>query len=422
MQNQPYTLMAKPAGPLCNLDCKYCYYLEKEQLFPSRSPMHMSELVLERYIKDYIKQQYSLGLRQIGFNWQGGEPTISGIAFYKRAVELQQKHCPKGAKITNAFQTNGILIEENWARFFKEHDFLVGLSIDGPKELHDANRPDKAGRPTFDKVMRAAQILQEHGVATNALVTVNRANAKKPLQVYRFLKASGFRFLQFIPIVERTLDGSSLASAPQLDEDGIAPFVTDWSVLPRDYGQFLKAVFDEWLASDVGKISVQLFDVQLEQTLGLPAGLCWFAPTCGNALALEHNGDLYACDHYVYPQYKLGNICETPMGDLVSSESQLAFGQDKQASLPQDCLNCDIRAACNGGCPKHRFLKAKSGDKPLNYYCRSTQIFYRHAKPYLEFIAQIYQSGVPVSQIGPILQQNLVQLRNEASKSRTKNK
>lgn len=415
----PFHVMAKPNGPLCNLDCKYCYYLEKEALFPDTSQFRMPEDVLRRFIREYIASQDVFGMNEIMFSWQGGEPTLAGLDYFRHIVELQKNYCPKGKRIINALQTNGILIDEQWADFLKEHDFLVGLSIDGPAELHDTYRVNKAGRPSFDKVMAAAQLLLERGVKLNALTTVNRTNSQKPREVYRFLKSAGFEFIQFIPIVERSVDGEHLAGAPQQDEEGIDAHVTPWSVLPRDYGRFLCSVFDEWVKEDVGRISVQLFDVQLGLLLGQPAALCWFAETCGWGLAMEHNGNLYSCDHYVYPQYLLGNILQKPLTELAYSKEQQTFGADKHTTLPQDCLSCKLRYLCQGGCPKHRILKPRSGSGGLNYYCRSFKMFYEHAAPYLHFIADQYRRGLSDPEINQVLRQNHTKIKLQASGTRS---
>jgi len=387
--------MTKPNGPRCNLDCACCYYLEKERLYPETKKFRMPDAVLETYVRDYIAAQVATGAPEIWFSWQGGEPTMLGVDFFRHAVALQDKYRPEGPPVRNALQTNGTLLDEEWARFLKEHDFLVGLSIDGPRELHDRYRVDRAERPTFDAVMAAVDLLRGHEVAFNALTVVHRQNARKPREVYRFLKGIGVEYMQFIPIVERMAGDGALAGAPQIDAEGAAYRVTPWSVLPKDYGTFLTRVFDEWIKADVGRIFVQFFDTQVGLWAGAPAGLCWFAETCGQGLAMEHNGDLYACDHYVYPAYRLGNILETPMATLAASPAQQKFGDDKRDSLPGYCRVCEYRFACNGGCPKHRFLTTPDGESGLNYFCESYKRFFGHAAPFLRTMADLLRRGRP---------------------------
>jgi serine-type anaerobic sulfatase-maturating enzyme len=376
--------MAKPVGPICNLDCKYCFYLEKERLYPHASQWVMPEDVLESFVRQYIEANPS---RSVQFAWQGGEPTLLGVDYFRKIVALQARYA-NGKQIQNAFQTNGILIDDEWARFFKDSGFLVGISIDGPRELHDAYRVNKGGQPTFDGVMRAIETCARHGVEFNTLTTVHRANADFPLEVYRFLRAHGSGYMQFIPIVERisarpTSDGLSLVSPDFADSARVAP----WSVEPAQFGRFLCAIFDEWVRHDVGRYFVQLFDVSLEMWCGLEASLCVFRPTCGSALALEHGGDLYSCDHYVYPENKLGNIMDAPMAALVRSAQQQAFGDAKETSLPRYCRECDVRFACNGECPKHRFAVTPDGEPGLNYFCAGYKKFFRHIDEPMRFMA-----------------------------------
>jgi uncharacterized protein len=392
LSSQPFQVMAKPNGPRCNLDCTYCYYLEKERLYPDERKFRMPDNVLETYVRDYIAAQTATAAAEIWFSWQGGEPTLIGLEFFRRAVALQQRYAPAGKLVRNALQTNGTLLNQEWAAFLKAHDFLVGLSIDGPRELHDRYRVDRAGRPSFDQVMAAVELLTTHGVEFNALTVVNRLNSRKPREVYRFLKEIGVEFMQFIPIVERIVGDGTLAGAPQQITPAEAK-VTPWSVLPRDYGTFLSRVFDEWIRNDVGRIFVQFFDVQVGLWAGAPSSLCWFAETCGQGLALEHNGDLYACDHYVYPEYLLGNITHTPMDVLAASPTQEKFGVDKRDSLPRQCRVCEYRFACNGGCPKHRFLETADGEPGLNYFCESYQRFFAHAGPQLRTMAALLHRG-----------------------------
>ena len=353
---RPFQVMAKPIGPACNLNCTYCYYLEKNKLYPDTSSALIRDDLLEIYVRDYIASQVNLNAPEIVFSWQGGEPTLCGLDFFKRVLELQKLYSPKDRVITNALQTNGTLLTRDWCAFFKKNNFLIGLSIDGPQRLHDYYRLDGQKKGSYDKVARAVELLREEEVDFNVLTVINNKNVREPSVVYRFLKEIGAQYIQFIPIVERTTDGVNLSEAPQSRNSARINKVTPWSVGPEDYGNFLCKVFDEWVAEDIGKIFIQFFDVQLELWAGRPSSLCLFSETCGQGLILERNGDLYSCDHYVYPEYLLGNIMQTPLEDLASSPFQLKFGQEKKDSLPQQCRNCDYLFACHGGCPKHRFL------------------------------------------------------------------
>jgi uncharacterized protein len=379
-----FHVMAKPVGPICNLDCRYCFYLEKENLYGKKQDWAMPDPVLESYISQFITAQDA---PVVSFAWQGGEPTLLGVDFFRKVIAIQNKYA-NGKKIENAFQTNGVLLDDRWGEFLAENDFLIGISIDGPAELHDFYRVDKGGAPTFDRVMRGLRFLKKHQVEFNALTVVNRQNSQHPLRVYRFLKGIGCQFIQFIPIVERVAaaaspDGLVLISP----RDPHAAQVSAWSVEPRQYGVFLCTIFDEWVRRDVGKCFVQLFDVTLESWLGLEPSLCVFRPTCGGAMALEHNGDLYSCDHYVYPENKLGNILEQPLPSLVNSAQQRSFGLDKRDSLPRYCRECDVRFACNGECPKHRFISTPDGEPGLNYLCAGYKLFFHHVDPYMKFMA-----------------------------------
>lgn len=362
-----YHIIAKPIGPLCNLDCSYCFYLKKEKLYPGKHNWRMQPEVLESYVRQYIESQ---SVPEIWFTWQGGEPTLLGLDFFRRAVELQQQYA-NGKQIRNAFQTNGVLLNDEWCEFFSEHEFLVGISIDGPEDLHDHYRVDKGGGPSFAKVLRGLKFLQKHKVEFNTLTVVNKRNSQEPLAVYRFLKEIGSTVLQFIPIVERDAEDGSLA---------------EWTVDPDDYGQFLISIFDEWVKKDVGKTFVQLFEVALESWVGIPQSLCFFRETCGEALAVEHNGDVYSCDHFVEPDFRLGNLMEDPLGTLVNSDQQHEFGQAKRDALPEYCKQCEVRFACNGECPKNRFETTPDGDPGLNYLCRGYRSFYNHIDPYMKFM------------------------------------
>lgn len=396
---RPFQVMTKPNGPRCNLDCTYCYYLEKERLYPDVRKFRMGDDVLETFIRDYIASQSRLDAQDIWFSWQGGEPTLLGVDYYRKVVDLQRKYCPQGRTVRNALQTNGTLLDPEWAAFLKENGFLVGLSIDGPRDQHDRYRIDRREMSTFDRVMAALKLLRDGGVDFNVLTVVHRQNARKPREVYRFLKSIGVEFMQFIPAVERLADGKRWFGHLRGTNANTAALVTSWSVLPDAYGDFLCGVFDEWIKKDVGRIFVQFFDLQLGLWMGAPAELCWFAEACGQQMALEHNGDLYACDHYVYPEYLLGNITRTPLGALAASPEQVRFGEDKQRTLPRCCIECEFRFACNGGCPKHRFLKTPEDEVNLNYFCAAHRQFFAHAGPHLRTMANLLHQGNPASRI-----------------------
>lgn len=388
-----FHVMLKPRGPLCNLDCSYCFYLRKTELYQKGTRFAMSEEVLDAFIRQYIEAQQ---VPEVHFGWQGGEPTLMGVEFFRKAVALQQKYRKPGMRIVNSFQTNGVLLNDEWCRFFKEHDFLVGLSMDGPRNLHDAYRVDGGGKPTFDKVYRALKLLQRHGVSYNILCVVNRINADHPLRVYRFFKSEGVEFIQFIPAVEQTQEQGG---------------TTEWTVRPEQWGRFLCAVFDEWVQQDVGRIFVQQFEVALEAWLGFEPSLCVHASTCGNCLAMEHNGDLFSCDHFVRPDYYLGNIMETPMAQMVASPFQRRFGLDKRDSLPRYCRECPVLFACNGGCPKDRFATTPDGEQGLNYLCAGYRQFFTHIAPFMQVMAQLLRSGKPAWLIMEMLRPPLTSRR-----------
>ncbi len=360
-----FHIMTKPRGPICNLNCAYCYYLPKEQMYPG-SDFRMSDEVLESFTKQYIESQQ---VPEVTFGWQGGEPLLMGVEFFERAVAYQEKYRKPGVRIINTLQTNGTLIDETWAKFFHDHNFLIGLSLDGPQAMHDTYRVDKAGKPTWGRVMRGKRLMDEYEVEHNILCTVHAANADHPVETYRFFRDEAkVEFMQFIPIVRRDNETGH--------QEGLE--VRDQSVTAEQYGKFLIGVFDEWVRHDVGRLFVQIFDVALAAWSGQRPGLCVFEPTCGLGLAMEHNGDLYACDHYVEPNYLLGNIMETPMLDLVASEQQHAFGRAKLETLPQQCIDCEVRFICNGGCPKNRILVTGEGKPNLNYLCSGYKSFFRH--------------------------------------------
>lgn len=410
-----FHVMTKPAGPLCNLDCKYCFYLEKENLYDGVVEWRMPPQVLEAYVRQYIESQPGA---HVAFAWQGGEPTILGVEFFRQAVKLQQQYAG-GKTIENAIQTNGVTLDDEWGEFLAANHFLVGISIDGPRELHDCYRVDKGGKPTFDRVMQGIEILRRHRVDFNTLTTVHRANSCHPLEVYRFLKDAGSRFMQFIPIVERVADKPNadrlvLIGPKDPDPANVAP----WSVEAVQYGNFLCGIFDEWVRKDVGQYFVQAFDVALESWYGVPQSLCVFAPTCGSAMAMEHNGDLYSCDHFVYPRYRLGNILEEPITRLAALPQQHQFGADKQDTLPRYCRECSVRFACNGECPKHRFLSTPEGEPGLNYLCAGYKRFFSHIDPYMRFMAeQVRQRRAPALVMEWIAQQESARQSREQERN-----
>lgn len=403
-------VMSKPIGPICNLDCEYCYYLHKEELYPSGEKWRMSEPTLETYIRQYIEAQPAQA-PEVTFAWQGGEPTLLGVEFFRRAVEIQQQYARSGQKIVNSLQTNGVLLNDEWCDLFEEHQFLIGLSIDGPAELHDVYRYDKQGNPTFQRVLEALKLLKRRAIEYNALVVVNRVNGDHGRRVYRYLRDNGVTFLQFIPIVEKRGVGVHAEELPVVEVSTLAASAADstkaadqarseWdsrvssrSVLPEQFGQFLVEVFDEWVQRDVGRVFVQIFDQALSAWLGIEPSLCVFRRQCGRAMALEHNGDLYCCDHYVEPEYKLGNIHELPIIELANSERQQQFGRDKETTLPQYCLDCEVRFACNGECPKNRFIETPSGESGLNYLCSGYRRFFNHIDPVMREMAAAVRAG-----------------------------
>ena len=394
--------MVKPIGPACNLDCRYCFYLEKAKLFPAGGSLRMADDVLESFIRQYVAAQPDAP--ELHFAWQGGEPTLLGLDFFRRVVELQRRYAA-GRPVLNALQTNATLLDDAWCAFLAEHHFLCGVSLDGPRVLNDAYRVAPNGASVFDEVINAVERLKKHGAAFNTLTVINRLNAQQPLEVYRFLKELGSGFLQFIPLVERRPDagaqalGLTLALPPgPAAADGRAA-VTDWSVRPEDYGIFLTTIFDEWVRQDVGRIHVQLFDATLAAWMGLDSAVCVFAPECGNALILEHNGDVYACDHYVYPAYRRGNLREKSLTELAWSEEQLQFGRDKAARLPAACRHCNFLFACQGECPKHRFLKTPAGEPGLNYLCAGLKHFFTHVTLDMDVMAQLLNAGRPTEHI-----------------------
>ncbi len=377
-----FHLLAKPTGAICNLDCEYCFFLSKESLYPG-SDFRMTDDVLAEYLRQLLAAQPRAP--EVTVAWQGGEPTLMGLDFFRRAVALAEQVRRPGQRIVHTIQTNGTLLDDDWAGFFAEHGFLVGLSIDGPRALHDAYRVDKGGKPTFDRVLRGLAALRAHGVDWNALTTVHAASADHGREVYRFLRDDcGARYIQFIPIVER--------------QAGPVP-VTGRSVTPHGYGRFLIGVFEDWVRSDVGEVYVQMFDVTLANFYGEPPGLCVHSETCGLALALEHTGDLYSCDHFVDQAHLLGNIRERSIADLVGSPEQVSFGLAKRDTLPDYCRRCDVRFACHGGCPKDRFEVTPDGEAGLHYLCPSYQAFFRHVRPAMTEMCDLLRAGRPPAAI-----------------------
>jgi uncharacterized protein len=377
---RPFHLLSKPTGPICNLDCEYCFFLTKEALYPG-DRFRMTDNVLETYIAQLLESQPD---GEVNVAWQGGEPTLMGLDFFRRAVAIAEAHRRPGQQLLHTIQTNGTLLTDEWGRFLAEHRFLVGLSIDGPPELHDRYRVDKKGRASFERVANGLAHLQANGVDVNVLCTVNAANQDRPLEVYRYFRDElGLRHIQFIPIVERENDNGF--------QEGDT--VTDRSVDPAAWGAFLVAVFDEWVRRDVGEVFVQMFDAALASWLDLPSSMCIFRTTCGDALALEHNGDVYSCDHFVQPDHLLGNIVETHMVELVASPQQRAFGQAKLDTLPQYCRDCEVRFACNGECPKNRFTLTPDGEEGLNYLCAGYRTFFNHINGPMRLMAGLVGAG-----------------------------
>ena len=399
----PFHLLAKPTGALCNLDCDYCFFLSKEMLYPG-SRFRMSDEALEAYLGQLIEAH--AGLSEVTIAWQGGEPTLMGLDFFRRSVEIAQRFLEPGQRAVHTIQTNGTLLDAQWAAFFREHEFLVGISIDGPRDIHDTYRVTKGGRGSFDKVVRGLGFLRDAGVEWNALTTIHAANAGRGLETYRFLRDEcGARFMQFIPIIERveearedgTVPWSSWRDRPLYVQRG--EVVTGRSVTGEQYGRFLIDIFEEWVRRDVGEVFVQMFDVALANWAGEPPGLCVHSETCGRALALEHTGDLYSCDHFVEPAYRLGNIRETHMLELVASQRQRQFGLDKRDRLPQYCLDCDVRFACHGGCPKDRFTSTPTGEPGLNYLCPGYKAFFHHIDQPMRTMAGLLQADRAPSEI-----------------------
>ena len=378
---RPMYVMLKPAGSLCNLRCKYCYYLEKDKLYKQCKNHVISDELLEKFIKEYIEAQTT---PQVLFTWHGGETLMRPISFYKRALELQRIY-GRGRQIDNCIQTNGTLITDEWCQFFKDNNFLVGVSIDGPQEFHDEYRRTATNKPTFVKVMNGINLLNKHGVEWNALAVVNDYNADYPLEFYRFFKQIGCKYIQFSPIVERVVkreDGLTLAPGMQGGDAGLA----DFSITPEQWGNFLCTIFDEWVHNDVGEYFVQLFDATLANWVGQAPGVCILAEECGHAGVMEFNGDVYSCDHFVYPEHLLGNLHTKTITEMMYSDQQNKFAKMKKQMLPQQCKECKFLFACHGECPKNRFLNDKYGNYGLNYLCKGYRQFFEHVEPYMNFM------------------------------------
>lgn len=391
---KPLYVMLKPAGAHCNLACKYCYYLEKNKLYPTAQRHLMSDEMLEQFTREYIEAQT---MNQVLFTWHGGEPLLRSIDFYRKALSLQQKYAG-GRRIDNVIQTNGTLLTDEWCEFFAQNHWLVGISIDGPQPDHDHYRLTAAGKPSWKKVMQGIKLLKKHGVEWNAMAVVNAYNANHPLEFYRFFKENGCQFLQFTPIVERLTrheDGRTLASLADKDEISLS----EASVAPEQWGYFLCAIFDEWVRKDVGKIFVEIFDCTLANWMGISPGICAYSKECGHAGVMEHNGDVYSCDHFVFPEYKLGNIRDHSLIDMLYGEQQQEFSRLKHSSLPRQCKVCDMEFACHGECPKNRFMKDKYGDSGLNYLCPGYYHYYQHVAPYMDYMKQELMAQRPPSNI-----------------------
>lgn len=395
---KPLYVMLKPTGAHCNLACKYCYYLEKNKLYPTAQRHLMSDEILEQFTREYIEAQT---MSQVLFTWHGGEPLLRSIDFYRKALSLQQKYAG-GRRIDNVIQTNGTLLTDEWCEFFAQNHWLVGISIDGPQPYHDHYRLTAAGKPSWQKVMQGIKLLKKHGVEWNAMAVVNAYNVNHPLEFYRFFKENGCQFLQFTPIVERLTrheDGRTLASLADKNEIPLS----EASVTPERWGYFLCAIFDEWVRKDVGKIFVEIFDCTLANWMGISPGICAYSRECGHAGVMEHNGDVYSCDHFVFPEYKLGNIRDHSLIDMLYGEQQQEFSRLKHSSLPRQCKECDMEFACHGECPKNRFMKDKYGDSGLNYLCPGYYHYYQHVAPYMDYMKQELMAQRPPSNIMKVL-------------------
>ena len=390
---KPLYVMLKPAGSLCNMACKYCYYLEKGNLYKQYKDHVISDELLEKFVKDYIESQT---LPQILFTWHGGETLMRPISFYKKAMTLEKRYAG-GRQIDNCIQTNGTLLTDEWCEFFKENNFLVGVSIDGPQEFHDEYRRTRSGKPSFQKVMNGIQLLNKHGVEWNALAVINDFNADYPLEFYHFFKDIHCKYIQFTPIVERMVNRTDgLTLAPGMQDQGE---LADFSITADQWGNFLCTIFDEWVRKDVGNYYIQLFDATLANWAGVAPGICDMAKECGHAAVMEFNGDVYCCDHFVYPEYKLGNLHQKTLTEMLYSKRQKDFGEMKYKSLPRQCKECEFLFACHGECPKNRFLKDKYGEFGLNYLCKGYYRFFKHVAPYMDFMKKELDAHRPPANI-----------------------
>ncbi len=391
---KPVYVMLKPAGSMCNLACDYCYYLEKSKLYANAKRNLISDDVLEKFIKEYIGMQTA---PSVLFTWHGGEPLLRPVKFYEKALKLQQQYA-NGRAIDNCFQTNGTLITDEWARFFRKNNILVGVSIDGTEEMHDEYRRSRFGKPSHDQVMRGIRTLNRHGVEWNAMATVNAINVKHPLEFYHFFKETGCRYIQFTPVVERFYrhpDGRLLAAPTDGASAELAPF----SVQPAEWGEFLCTLFDEWVRHDVGEYFIQIFDATLAGWMGVAPGVCSMGETCGHAAAMEWNGDVFVCDHYVFPEFKLGNIMEQPLSSIMNREERYLFGDNKRRLLTRQCRECDYLMACNGECPKNRFAVSEDGERGQNYLCAGYKRFFGHAAPYMDYMKHQLQHDLPPANV-----------------------
>jgi uncharacterized protein len=422
-EDQGMHVVAKPIGPACNLNCEYCFYLEKQALFSPGEKYRMSDDVLSAFIANYITSQPT---PIVEFVWQGGEPTLLGLDFFKRVIELQ-KPFVKRKTITNSLQTNGTLLTADWCQFLKKHNFMVGISLDGPKEIHDRYRRDRKGNGSFDQVMRGLKLLQEHKVEYNVLACVARESAKHPLDIYRFFKDEGVEFIQFTPIVERLSDAHSgpvglrLAGPAALDRKDQQGDVTPWSVIPEEYGDFLIDIYEDWVRHDVGTVFVMNFEWVLNAWIGNPSPVCVHAKQCGRAVVIEHNGDVYACDHCVYPEHKLGNIMTDTLPEMVAKSLRSGFGESKETALPRWCRDCEVLPACQGGCPKHRFATTYYDEPGLQYLCAGYKKFFLHIRKYLRAMATLLENGLPASRVMEAIKGPLV-IRLEECRGENKRK
>jgi uncharacterized protein len=397
---QGFHVLAKPIGPACNLNCEYCFYLEKKAFFAANENYRMSDRVLETFVQKYIRCN---DIPEIPFAWQGGEPTLIGLDFFRKAVSLQKQY-NHGKKITNALQTNGTLLDDEWCEFLAKNNFLVGLSLDGPGDIHNRYRVDGRGAGTFNSVMKAIELMHKHGVEYNVLACITRESANQPLDVYHFFKNHGVRFIQFIPVVERMPDdgaqslGLRFAAPPEVGTKNIAG-VTPWTIEPDSYGDFLIRIFEEWVRNDVGKIFIMNFEWALMSWMGGHSTVCQFSRQCGRSVIMEHDGNIYSCDHFVYPRYLLGNILSSDLNLLVDSPQQISFGKSKETSLPPCCQNCEALFACHGECPKHRFVSTIANEQGLNYLCGGYKKYFRHINKYMNAMRQLLENNLPVSRI-----------------------